>query len=223
MSEIEKYIVKQRKNLPPIYNIPIYKDERAIILSEIHPKMRVLDYDCEGGMLYTNVLLPNGFDGEYVGISKDAPLGDFPVFKSVDDVIEKYPARYFDVLIMVDTIEKMPFETFIEHMTKLNKLIDGKLIIITPNPKCLDNIFADPRQVTFYNYPWLYGLAKYFGFENIKLFRGGGVAVDRLIKAKMLNKNVQEVMDMNAYQRKTCVALDLDWCADLLMVAERSE
>ena len=217
-------VLKYRYTIPNLYDLPTFRDEYMMVMNEIAPTMKVLDMGCGTGRIYTDVLIPEGFQGEYVGFDPDESLDvKFPLHHSIDEIVEKYGARYFDVIIYLNVWEHMTVEELFDELEKINKLVDGKIIVMTPNPKCFDYMFGDPEHVAFYPHYWLYGIAKVFGFDKIKLARGKGVYQDRLREAEASN-NPQlkaQVKAMNEWHVKTSQAMGLDWFGNLFMVGER--
>ena len=215
-------ILSYRYKIPSLYQLPVFRDEYAMVLSEIAPTMNILDFGCGNGKIYNDVLLPEGFSGEYVGLDIDESLDvNFPLFHNIEDLLEEYGARHFDVLFMLNVIEHLTVEEFFNQMEQINKLIDGKIIIMTPNPKCFDYMFGDPEHVTFYPHYWLYGIAKVFDFDNVKIWRGKGIAQDREREVKQRPEIADQVKAMNEFQRKVCQSMGLDWYGNLLLIGER--
>jgi len=196
--------------LKPIYEYPTFKHEYHIILSEITPEMRILDIGCGRGRIYNELLLANAHKGEYIGLDDDPSLAtNFKLHKTVHDIVEAYPVRYFDVMLMLNVIEHLTLEEFYDMFYRLNPLVDDSVIIMTPNTQCPDYWFADPQHKTFYKYDFLYGFLKFFDFERIDIWRGKGWY-------PMKPPHIQKK------QRELCIALGLDWYGNILIVGERS-
>jgi len=216
-------VLKYRYSIPPLHKLPVFIDEYAMVLSEIAPTMKILDFGCGAGKIYNDVLVPEGFRGEYIGLDIDDSLDvKFKLYNDIDKLLEDYDSRYFDVLLMLNIIEHLTLEELFDTLEKLNKLIDGKIIIMTPNPKCFDYMFGDPEHVAFYPHYWLYGILKVFDFEKIKIFRGKGIAQQREAHAKQNPELTAQMKAMNSFQIKVCQAMGLDWYGNLFCIGERS-
>jgi len=216
-------LMKYRNQLPQIYSLPIFRDEYAMILSEISPGMKIVDFGCGSGKIYNDVLLPSGFVGEYIGIDNDPSLNvNFPLYSSIDEFIDGRRLREFDVLIMLNALEHLKVDEAYEVISKLNPYIDSTLIVMTPNPACFDYMFVDPQHVTFYSYEFLFGLFKHFGFETINMWRGKGIHQIREAEIERGGPNAGQYKQMNEFQMKVCTSMGLDWFGNLMIIGERA-
>jgi len=217
-------LMKYRNKLQPIYSYPSFKHEYPLILSELAPKMKIVDFGCGRGNLYNEALLPNNFSGEYVGIDNDPSLvTNFPLFKDVDEFIIGRRIREFDALIMLNIMEHMKLEEAYTTIKTLNPYIDNKIIIMTPNPLCFDYMFVDPQHTTFYSYEFLYGLCKHFDFEKVQIWRGKGYHALREDRMRREPNKADEMRSINEFQERICLAMGLDWFGNLLVIGERSD
>ena len=215
-------ILKYRYEMPNLYDLPTFSDKYRMVMTQVAKNMNVLDMGCGTGKIYTDVLIPEGFQGEYVGFDPDESLDvNFPLYHSIDEIVEKYGARHFDIVLYMNAAEHMTLEDFFNELEKINKLVDGKIIIMTPNPKCLDYLFGDPEHVTFYPHYWLYGILKLFGFDKVDVLRGKGVYQERQKQAQANPQLREQIKAMNDWQVKTCQAMGLDWYGNLMAIGER--
>jgi len=210
--------------IKPIYDYPVFQHEYAIIQSMIMRNTNILDFGCGTGKVYNEALLPNGYSGLYVGIDNDPTLKtrvNFPLYDSVDEIIENYGLREFDMIFMLNALEHMKVEESYEILTKLNPYIDANILIMTPNSKCFDYMFVDPQHTTFYSHEFLYGLLKHLGFDGIQIWRGKGIYPQREAEFKN-NNGLIHFKEMNEFQRKVCLSMSLDWYGNLLVIGERN-
>lgn len=221
--ELMKY--RNSQEVGSIYNYPVFKHEFPLIISEIGNKDKVIDFGCGDSKIYNQALLPSGYEGIFVGIDPDPDLlavSTFPIYATVQEFKEQnFKVREFDTLLMLNSAEHLSAEELYMTLKELNPYIDGKLIIMTPNPKCFDYLFGDPQHKTFYDYQYLYGLFKHFDFPNIKILRGKGIYQIRE-EAYKQDQRQTHLMEMNDLQRKVSIAFDLDWYGNLLVIGERS-
>lgn len=222
--EIMKY--HNHPEMKMIYDYPTFVDEYTMISSIVMSETKILDFGCGTGKFYNEKLLPSGFMGEYVGIDPDPSLKsivNFKLYSSIEEFLDAgYNLRYFDMLIMLNSAEHLSLEELYNALKKLNPYIDGNLIIMTPNSKCLDYLFADPTHITFYAYDVLYGIFKHFSFDEIQIWRGKGIYQIREAALKD-DPNQIHLREMNEFQRRVCLAMGLDWYGNILLIGERSE
>ena len=217
-------LMKYRHKLKPIYEYPTFISEYALIGSKMGKNYKVLDFGCGEGKIYNEYLLPLGLDIEYTGIDPAPYLSsrtNFKIFKDVDEFEEEtLPARYFDGLLILNVLEHLSLDEAYDTLTRLNPYIDGNIFIMTPNPKCFDYMFADPEHKTFYTYEFLYGLLTHLGFENVEIWRGKGLYQ---IREQHLKANPQQtyLKEMNEFQHRVCLAMGLDWMANLMVSGSR--
>ena len=105
---------KYKPGFPEVWNLPIFIDEKALILSKLGDGYKMLDIGCGTGKFYNEYIKPSGINIEYIGLDIDRSLKDkvnFPIFHSVEE-LEKagYPHRYFDGLLMLNLMEHIPFD-----------------------------------------------------------------------------------------------------------------
>ena len=219
--ELMKY--HNNPEVAQIYDYPVYSDEFTPLLSILMPNTNILDLGCGNGKFYNQSILPMAYEGEYVGIDNDPTLKNvvnFKIFETVDEVVEAYPPRHFDVLMMYNFAEHVSLEEFYEMVIKLNPLVDANIAILTPNVKCLDYLHNDPQHKSFYPHDFLYGLLKHLDFQNIEIYRGGGYHMLREHHLRA-HPEMTHLEEMNDYQRRVCLSMGLDWYGNILMIGER--
>jgi len=221
--EIMKY--RNNNELKSIYEYPVFIHEYPIIYSEMKNDYKILDVGCGEGKFYNEWLLPNGFNGIYIGIDIDPTLPsivNFPLYSSIKEFKKAgFNIRSFDMLLMLNFPEHLGFEEFYSTVKILNPYIDSDFVIMTPNPRCFDYMFDDPQHKTFFAYEPLYGIMKLFDFPNINIWRGKGLYQIREEQFKK-NNNLTHLMEMNEFQRRICIAMGLDWYGNLLVLGERN-
>lgn len=221
--ELMKY--RGSMELPHLYDIPVYVDIKSLIRSFVGAEDKIIDFGCGKGWIYNDVLLPSGFKGEYVGIDKDPialALANFEIYEDVDALAEKRNAGEFDTILFMNSFEHFASaEEMYETVIKLNKFVDGTILIQTPNPACFDYMFVDPTHKTFYSYEFLYGLLKHLDYDKIQLFRGEGTYPSRNARYKENSQKFAHFKEMNDFQRKVCMALGLDWYGNLVAIGRR--
>lgn len=219
--ELMKY--RGHPEVKPIYNYPIFTDERVVISQIITKECNILDLGCGRGKYYHETLLPMGFKGEYVGIDPDPSLGDigFPVYKSVEEFLDAgYNLRHFDILLMLNLIEHLTPDELYEYVWKLNPYIDANIVIMTPNARCFDYMFVDPQHTRFYAHEFLYGFCKHFGYDRVDMWRGQGYHQMRKDRVAQ-DPSQRQMIEMNSMQQQVCLALGLDWYGNLFLIGER--
>jgi len=204
-------IMKYHNKLPLIWDLPVVPHERVVLINEINPRDRILDLGCGNGWVYRDILLPAGYEGEYVGFDLDTSLTakDFKLYHDWNELLRE--EERFDIVLMLNLIEHLDFEYAVNWLEEINSNLmkkKSKIIIMTPNVFCFDYLFKDPQHKTFWPYDALYGLLKALNFENIKIWRCKGY--------HPLRKG-----EWNRKQIEICKALFLDWYGNILVVGER--
>ena len=220
---------KYKKGFPGIYSLPIYSHENILILSSLGQGYKLLDIGCGEGKFYNQVLKATGLDIEYVGLDRDPSLKgtvDFPLYANVKELKKAgYKHRHFDGLLMMNLAEHLSFEDLYNLLVEVNPYIDGDIMILTPNSRCLDFLHNDPEHVAFYPHDVLYGLISHLGYTFVELWRGGGI---HMIRQKHAAANpqdplAQEGLKLNELQVNVCKAMGLDWFANILAIGDRRE
>ena len=203
-------IMKYHNQLPWIYNIKTVPHENVILLNEIDANDRVLDLGCGNGWVEKQVLLPNGFTGEYVGYDIELENPDFKAYDNWKEL--RVSEKQFDVVIALNFIEHLEMNELVELLEDLVLNLmkpQSKMIILTPNVFCFDYLFKDQQHKTFWPYDALFGLLKALGFDDVQLWRCKGY--------HPLRRNPQ----LNEMQIRVCQALFLDWYGNILAVGKR--
>jgi len=217
-------LMAYRNKLQPIYSYPVFPHEYGIIGAHMGNNHNVLDLFCGEGKVRSEFLMSTGMDINYVGIDNDPELPqkiDFKLFPTIDAFEEEgYETRYFNTLLALNAIEHMPLNDTYDALVRLNPYIKNTIIIMTPNPKCFDYMFADPDHDSFYTYEFLYGLLMHLGFSEVEIWRGKGI---HPLREEQFRKNPQQthLREMNEFQRRVCMAMGLDWYGNLLVVGKR--
>jgi len=218
-------LMSYRNKLQPIYNYPVFPHEYGIISGHMGNEHKVLDFGCGEGKVRSELLMSLGMDIEYVGIDNDPTLPqkvDFKIYPDIDALErEGIPSRYFNTFLMLNSIEHLTLDDAYDLLIRVNPYINNTIIIMTPNPKCFDYMFADPDHKTFFTHEFLYGLVRHLGFQNVEIWRGKGIYQIREGQFKQDQKQTQ-LMEMNEMQRKVCIALGLDWMGNILIVGKRA-
>jgi len=206
-------IMKYHNKLGLIWKLPTIPHESVILINELNPKDRVLDLGCGNGWVYHDVLLPAGYDGEYVGYDDDKSLiaKDFKLYHDWDELVRN--EERFDVVIIFNLLEHLDFEHVINWLEFISKNLmkkKSKMLILTPNVFCFDYLFKDPQHKTFWSFEALYGLLKALNFDKISMWRCKGY--------HQLRKGI-----WNERQIEICKALFLDWYGNILALGARGK
>jgi len=218
---------KYKKGFPEVWSLPIFTNEKPMILSKLGEGYKMLDIGCGMGKIYNEYIKPSGINIEYIGLDTDTSLKgkvNFPIFSSVEELeAAGYPHRYFDGLMMLNLIEHIPLDELYNTLSRVNPYIDGDIFILTANPFCLDYLHNDPEHVAFYTHDVIFGLLKHLDFTFIEIWRGKGVHRMRQLVAKSDPSKKQMALELNELQIKVCKALGLDWFGNLFVVGDRRE
>ena len=214
-----------RNKLQPIYSYPVFPHEYGIIGGHIGKNHKIVDFGCGEGKVRSELLMSTGLDIEYVGIDDDPTLPQKVDYKVIPNIAEfereGYATTYFNTLLMLNSIEHLELDDAYDLLVRLNPYIKNTIIIMTPNPKCFDYMFADPDHKTFYTYEFLYGLLIHLGFKDVEIWRGKGIYQMREAQFKQNPQANPQLQEMNTFQRKVCMSMGLDWYGNLLVVGKR--
>jgi len=222
--EIMKYY--HTGKLPPVQTLPVFRREYDDIEQVVGKGYKVLDFGCGRGLVYTKFLQALPYDIEYVGIDIDPSLKGkvpFPLYESLEEFEDTYSPRHFDGLFLLDVLEHLSLKEGYDTLARLNKYIDGDIVLMTPNASCLDYIYNDPQHVTIYPSHWIYGLLKHLGFDKIIMKRGKGLHARREQLARENPNQAEQYKVMNESQRQICASMGLDWYGNLLAIGKRDE
>ena len=203
-------IMKYHNQLPWIWQLNVVPHENVVLLNEINAEDRVLDLGCGSGWVEKQVLIPNGFKGEYVGYDVELDKPDFKAYSSWEEL--RAAEKRFDVVLALNFIEHLEMEEAValleDAVTNLMKP-HSKIIVMTPNVFCFDYLFKDPQHKTFWPYDALFGLLKALGFKEVELWRCKGY------------HSLRRHAELNELQKRVCQALFLDWYGNILCVGRK--
>ena len=181
---------------------PFIVAEEAVSKRE---RVSVLDIGCAAGRFRDYLLLkrPNRVV-EYTGVDAAPPRVDFPVYRSLADA----PERKFDLILMSETAEHMPAETFVsEYLLRFPALLepDGVLVVSVPNPLAPAVLQRDVTHVQ--HYPWydLYALLRFF-FDEVDVVRTHFISSPRRLLSFPM-------------RRFLSYFLEVDWCEGIVLLA----
>jgi SAM-dependent methyltransferase len=177
-------------------------------LAALHRPVRVLDIGCgKGDFKYFLEASPEIEIAEYVGVDlADVPV-DFPLYRDLADVPK---GEGFDLVMMSEVIEHMPYADFVEDfLARVGEYVapGGAFVIGIPNAMMPANLERDVTH--FQHYPWydLYALLRFF-FDDVTVVRAYGLAEFRRILALPLKIAVSSI-------------LECDWCEGIIAVARK--
>jgi len=158
----------------------------------------VLDFGCGIDKVHQKAYgIPSN---RYFSMDND-PDGDFD-YHSIEDIPKE---QQFDLVIMNQVIEHIPFEDCMKMMVHLSEFINGggNIFITVPNVQHPVRYWGDLDHVTPWTYEDIYGLFKNIGFE-----------VEQLIR---FNKHRLPINPVKRYIIKTvCDVFRVDWCDSIM-------
>lgn len=191
-----------------IFKVPIiYGTKKQIIrnllMDKKGKKKKILDIGA-GDRFVKEICSDIG--NEIVYKSLDTDQSRFHDYYSLDEIQER-----FDIILLLDVIERLPLSEGIKLMRKCYQLLntEGEIMITIPN-NCHPSAFGvDCTHITSYRYHDLGGLLLSSGFERIQIFR---VSAKKRLKHRLLAFVLKPFLKF----------LDIDFATGILIIAKKS-
>jgi len=163
----------------------------------------VLDFGCGIDKVHRKAYgIPSN---RYFSMDND-PDGDFD-YHFIEDIPKE---QQFDLVIMNQVIEHIPFEDCMKMMAHLSEFINGggNIFITVPNVQHPVRYWGDLDHVTPWTYEDIYGLFKNIGYEVEQLAR--------------FNKHRLPINPVKRYIIKTvCDVFRVDWCDSIMGLGKK--